>query len=240
MPQFCAFLFPCQHIILFFYCQNAIQWESSRDFTQTNKLFKSWQSWQKRRWRWNKGSKSFGCNLPISGKTPNIVSTLESTHPEACCQLILVDGDILGQERLRILPVAAVLWLESASKGEWRLWGWHAASESEGLETTVCIQCIRAHSCSFRTVLCYSKAVVSSSQLSRQLMLFWGPCRRHRCLSERQSFWKSLRRITGIFEMLLLLYLCRFKGIESKVAITLKELWQVDFLKPEGIKRLVQ
>lgn len=43
-------------------------------------------------------SEPFGCNLPDSGNTPNTVSALASTYPTASSQLILVEGDIPGQE----------------------------------------------------------------------------------------------------------------------------------------------
>lgn len=45
------------------------------------------------------------------------VSALASTYPTASSQLILVEGDIPGQEGLRILPAAPVLGLESVAEG---------------------------------------------------------------------------------------------------------------------------
>lgn len=52
------------------------------------------------------------------GNKPNIVPAIVSTHPmDVFCQLILVEGDIPGQQGLRILPVATVHWVRVCGWG---------------------------------------------------------------------------------------------------------------------------
>lgn len=94
------------------------------------------------------------------------VSAVASTYPTTSSQTDLSGGwhsRAGGVKNTSSGPHAWVrVWV-------WGLRGWHGGSESKWLETTVCIQCRCAHACSFMTALGYSKAVVSSSQLSCQL-----------------------------------------------------------------------
>lgn len=68
--------------------------------------FRPWLSllscWKRKKGRREKSvsgcSEPFECNLPDSGNTPNTVSAPASTYPTASSQLILVEGDIPGQE----------------------------------------------------------------------------------------------------------------------------------------------
>lgn len=114
----------------------------------------------------------------------------------------------------------------------------------------LCIQCMFEDACSFMTALGYSKAVVSSSQLSCQLTAI---------LSLQQtaplSLWETrpleisatLRLVgrRGSGEYLACFFHRSWLASEglTAVAITLTELWQRDwvttFLMLEGIKKII-
>lgn len=127
------------------------------------------------------------------GNTPHAVSALSSTYPTAPGQLILVEGGIPGQEGLRILPAAPVLGPESG-----------AGVSDGGMagEDCLCV-CVRVWVSVYAPHVCKRLQLHDSARLFRGLrcrrasclvnwLLFWGSCRRHRCLPGRDEDFRNL------------------------------------------------
>lgn len=167
--------------------------------------------------------------------TPNTVSALASTYPTASSQLILVEGDIPGQEGLRILPAAPVLGLESRGFG---LRGWQGGSEKErpGDDSVYVCTRLQLHDSArlfqgcgvvepaVLSIDCYFESPADGTAVSQRR----GPLEISAILRLRRR--GGVKGHRGILSMLLPLYVISFRGSDSKVAITLTELWQGDSL----------
>lgn len=168
------------------------------------------------------------------GNKPNIVPAIVSTHPmDVFCKLILVEGDIPGQQGLRILPVATVHWVRVCGRGGFggykgdvmflrvRGWRWLCVysvyaqqSDASGLYSAIP-----------RLKCCHGSCLVN-------WLLFWAPCRRHRCLSELSAPPSNplfqpvsdcgVRGIRVRLGMLHPLYSITTRELNSNLAITLK------------------